>query len=174
MAVRAYKCLRPGRVGPFSGYRWPVGVWVEGSENTALCLRGVHACRTADLPYWLTQELWEIELDGEVRHEHRKLVAGRGRIETRIEAWTPGSAARFAEACAVRTEQRAARATGEQEGRLVELAADAAANASKGEAALLGFIAARAAEVDAGVDGYMEERQAQARWLASELGLDGA
>jgi hypothetical protein len=172
--VHAYKCLRPGRIGPFSGYRWPVGVWVEGGENAALCLRGIHACRAEDLPYWLTQELWEVELDGDVRPEQRKLVADRGRIERRIEAWTPTSAARFAEACAARTEQRATRATGEQAGRLAELAGDAAANAAKGEAALLGFIAARAAEVDAGMDGYSEERKAQARWLASELGLDAA
>jgi hypothetical protein len=173
-AVRAYKCLRPGRIGPFSGYRWPVGVWVEGGENAALCLRGIHACRAEDLPYWLTQELWEVELDGDVRHEQRKLVADRGRIERRIEAWTPTSAAGFAEACAARTEQRATRAMGEQAGRLAELAGDAAANAAKGEPALLGFIAARAAEVDAGMDGYAEERKAQARWLASELGLDAA
>jgi len=172
--VRAYKCLRPGRIGPFSGYRWPVGVWVEGGGNAALCLRGIHACRTEDLPYWLTQELWEIELDGDVRREHRKLVANRGRIERRIEAWTPAAAAGFAEGCAARTEQRATQARGEQAGRLAELAADAAANAAKGEAALLGFIAARAAELDAGTEGYADERRAQANWLASELGLDAA
>jgi hypothetical protein len=172
-AVRAYKCLRPGRIGPFSGFSWPVGAWVE-AEDSELCLRGIHACRTEDLPYWLTEELWEIELDGEVERQPRKLVAGRGRLVHRIETWTPAVAGRFAEACAVRTEERAARTTGEHSGRLAELAGDAAANSARGESVLLGFIAARAAEVDAGVDGYAEERRAQARWLASELGLGAA
>lgn len=169
--MRAYKCLRPGRVGPFSGHSWPVGEWVEG-EDPALCVRGVHACRTDDLPHWLTQELWEVELDGEVREEPRKLVADRGRLVRRIEGWTTASAASFAEACAARAQERAERATGERAERLAELAGDAAANAAKGQAALVGYIVARAAEVDGGVDGYAEERRAQAHWLASELGLD--
>jgi hypothetical protein len=172
-AVLAYKCLRPGRIGPFSGFGWPVGAWVE-AEDSELCLRGIHACRPEDLPYWLTEELWEIELDGDVEHQPRKLVAGRGRLVQRVESWTPAVAVRFAAACAARTEERARRATGEHAERLAELAGDAAANAAKGESVLLGFIAARAAEVDAGVDGYAEERKAQARWLASGLGLDAA
>ena len=58
----AYKFLRSGRIGPFSGYRWPEpGAWVDAS-GTDPCRRGVHACRTADLPWWLADELWEIEL----------------------------------------------------------------------------------------------------------------
>ena len=169
--VLAYNCLRPGRLGPFSGFGWPAGNWVE-AEESELCLSGIHACRTEDLPYWLTEELWEIELEGEVERRQRKLVARRGRLLRQVESWTPAAATRFAEECAARTEKRAARATGEHAGRVAELAGDAAANAAKGESVLLGFIAARAAEVDAGVDGYAEERRAQARWLASELGLD--
>jgi len=168
--MRAYKCLRPGRVGPFSGYSWPVGEWVEG-DQAVLCLQGVHACRTADLPYWLTQELWEIELEGAVLQEQRKLVAERGRLIRQVERWTPQAAARFAEACATRARERAA---GGRSERLEQLAADAAANAAKGHAAVVGYIAARAAELDGGVDGYAEERTAQARWLAAELGLDAA
>jgi hypothetical protein len=171
--MRAYKFLRPGRVGPFSGHSWPIGEWVE-SGDAMLCVRGVHACRVEDLPYWLMQELWEIELDGEVREGRRKLVAERGRLGRRIEAWTPATAAGFAEACAVRARERAELATGEHAGRLAELAGDAAANAAKGETTLVGYIVARAAEVDAGVDGYAGERETQARWLASELGLDPA
>jgi hypothetical protein len=169
--VRAYKCLRPGRVAPFSGYSWEIGEWVEG-DGAMLCMQGVHACRTTDLPYWLTQELWEIELEGEVREERRKLVADRGRLVQGVEEWTPAAAVSFAEACAARAQERAERATGEPAGRLGELAGDAAANAAKGEAALVGYIAARSAEVDGGVDGYMAERLAQARWLAAELRLD--
>ncbi len=169
--MRAYKCLRPGRVGPFSGYSWPLGEWVEG-DGAVLCMQGVHACRTSDLPYWLTQELWEIELDGHVRQEHRKLVAERGCLVQRVEGWNDASAASFAEDCAARAKERAERAAGEGAALLGELATDAAANAAKGEAVLVGYITARSAEVDGGVDGYMQERLAQARWLAAELRLD--
>jgi hypothetical protein len=168
--MRVYKCLRPGHIGPFSGYSWPIGEWVE-ADGAMLCMQGIHACRTMDLPFWLTQELWEIELEGQVRRESRKLVADRGRLVQRIEGWNGASALRFAEDCAARAEERAERATGDL-GLLGELAGDAAANAAKGEAALVGYIAARSAEVDGGIDGYMEERLAQARWLAAQLRLD--
>jgi hypothetical protein len=169
--VKAYKCLRPGRVGPFSGYSWPLDEWVEG-ENAMLCVRGVHACRVEHLPYWLMHELWEIELDGEVRHERRKLVADRGQLGGRIEDWTLAAAAGFSEACVLRARERAEHADGEHGEQLAQLAADAAANAAKGNAALVGYIVARAAEIDGGVDWYGAERESQARWLASELGLD--
>jgi hypothetical protein len=169
--VQAYKCLRPGRIAPFSGYSWPIGEWVDGGD-AALCIRGVHACRTEDLPYWLTQELWEIELEGGVRRERRKLVAERGRLVRRIEGWTPAAAAGFAEACAARAQERAERATGEHAERLAELARDAATNTGRGKVALVGYIAARVAEIDDGVAGYVEERRAQAGWFASELALD--
>jgi hypothetical protein len=137
-----------------------------------LCMRGIHACRTRDLPYWLTQELWEIELEGQVQQERRKLVADRGRLIQRVEAWNGVSAVSFAEDCASRAKEMAERANGDDTALLGELAGDAAANAAKGEAALVGYIAARSAELDGGVDGYMKERLAQARWLAAELGLD--
>jgi hypothetical protein len=169
--MRAYKCLRPGRVGPFSDYCWPIGEWVE-ADAAMLCMQGVHACRTTDLPYWLTQELWEIELEGQVRQESRKLVADRGRLAQRLEDWNGESAMGFAEDCAARAKDRAERATGDDAALLGELAGDAAANAAKGEAALVGYIAARSAEVDGDVDGYMQERLAQARWLAAHLRLD--
>ena len=168
--VRAYKCLRPGRIGPFSGFSWPVGEWVDAG-GAILCVQGVHACRTTDLPYWLTQELWEIELEGEVRRESRKLVADRGRLVQRVEAWDGASALSFGEDCSARARERAGQATGDNAAVLGEFAGDATANAAKGEAALVGYIAARSAEVDAGVEGYMEERRAQARWLAAELAL---
>ena len=64
----AYKFLRSGRIGPFSAFRWPEpGVWVHAQRDLVACQRGIHACRPSDLPWWLADELWEIELDGDVR-----------------------------------------------------------------------------------------------------------
>jgi hypothetical protein len=164
--VQAYKFLRPGRIAPFSGFAWPEGEWVDGG-GAELCVRGVHACRTAHLPYWIGRELWEIELAGAVREEPRKLVAERGRLVRRIDAWDTGAGRRFAEACAGRVRERADAGTGE----LPAYEEDAAANATKGEVAVVGYIAARAAEVAGGVDAYIAERDAQAAWLARELEL---
>jgi hypothetical protein len=168
--MRAYKFLRPGRVGPFSGFEWPAGEWVEAGGGE-LCVRGIHACRLEDLPYWITRELWEIELDGAVHEEARKLVAERGRLVRRVEGWDSDAGRRFAEACAERARERADAAAGRRAAGIAGYAGDAAANASKGKVAVVGYIAARAAELDAGVDGYAAERAAQADWLAADLGL---
>jgi len=106
--VIAYKFLRAGRIGPFSEFRWPgSGVWVRAEGEPASCRTGVHACRVDDLPWWLGEELWEIELDGEVEvHEH-KIVAPAGRLRSRVDAWTPDCAAEYGEACAWRTRDSA-------------------------------------------------------------------
>ena len=107
----AYKFLRAGRTGPFSGFEWPQpGVWVRTSSPTIPCTRGVHACRTRDLPWWLGEELWEIELAGEVQVDEHKLVAAAGRLCARIDGWTPACAQEYAEACAWRARDRAVEA----------------------------------------------------------------
>src|SRR5262249_3229698 len=90
--TRAYKFLRPGGVAPFTSYAWPLpqgeepGAWVE-VETVEPCRRGVHACTRDDLPYWFQDELWEVELDGEVQRVGHKLAARRGRLVRRVDAW---------------------------------------------------------------------------------------
>jgi hypothetical protein len=109
--MMAYKFLRSVRTGPFSGFRWPEpGQWVRASGDLARCRVGVHACRTPDLPWWLADELWEIELDGAAHADERKLVAPAGRLLTRVEEWTPECAQEYANACAWRARDRAVQA----------------------------------------------------------------
>jgi hypothetical protein len=109
--VIAYKFLRSGRIGPFSGFQWPdPGVWVREPQDLAACKRGVHACRPSDLPWWVADELWEIELDGQVQTDAHKIVAPAGRLRSHIEAWTPACAQEYADACAWRAHERAAQA----------------------------------------------------------------
>ena len=62
--MKAYKFLRAGRVGAFSGEAWPEDGIIEVDGPLEECRNGVHACRADDLPYWLDDELWEVELDG--------------------------------------------------------------------------------------------------------------
>ena len=107
----AYKFLRAGRVGPFSHFHWPqAGVWVQAPADVTVCGSGIHACRTQDLPWWLSDELWQVELAGEVRLEEHKLVAGAGRLRARVESWTPACAQEYADACAWRARERAVQA----------------------------------------------------------------
>jgi hypothetical protein len=104
--VLAYKFLQDGAVGPFSGFSWPEpaanepGEWVSVVEPVAPCGPGIHACRTRDLPYWLNDELWEVELGGTVVEERRGLVAERGRLLRRLDRW-PAAAVELARVCSL-------------------------------------------------------------------------
>ena len=105
--MRAYKFTRPGAVGLLTGFAWPQpaggspGPWVEAGEAEP-CRAGIHACRPAQLPFWVAEELWVIELDGEVVESTGKLVARRGRLVELVEAWTAGGAVAFGTDCALR------------------------------------------------------------------------
>jgi hypothetical protein len=98
----AYKFLRAGRIGPFSGFEWPARAWVRADHETHACRYGIHACRTQDLPWWLADELWEVELDGPIRIAEHKIIAPAGRLLSRIDRWTSACAQEYGEACAWR------------------------------------------------------------------------
>ncbi|HVF79267.1 MAG TPA: hypothetical protein VNA28_13300 [Solirubrobacteraceae bacterium] len=109
--VIAYKFLRDGQVGPFSGVPWPpAGEWLQATEVgdcARACLGRVHACRVEDLPEWMDHELWRVELDGHVTVDCGKLIADRGRLVERVEVWDAALMAAFAEACALRARDAA-------------------------------------------------------------------
>lgn len=112
--MRAYKFLRAGAVAPFSGHPWPVpadgpGEWVHAAGPVVQCGDGVHACRVRDLPYWLDQELWEVELGGEVSIARHQLVASRGRLVARVGAWSVDTAWELAADCTRRATELAVR-----------------------------------------------------------------
>jgi hypothetical protein len=174
----AYKFLSRGAVGPFSGFRWPTpeggaaGAWVEAAPAD-----GVHACRPSDLPYWIDEELWIAELSGDVRVTHHQVVASRGRLLARVEAWDELARA-FAIDCSatLRARVESALALG---GTAAELAAllggyssDAEAFAESGNTAAAAFAAARASAVLAGdPGGFTAERKRQAAWIEHALAL---
>ncbi|MFA1549448.1 hypothetical protein [Actinomadura chokoriensis] len=102
-----WKFLRAGTVSPFTGHVWEPGTWYT-AERTEPCSAGFHACRTADLPYWLGEELWSIELASPVAELPHKVVAPSARLRHRATEWTPSAAAEFALACVGRTAVHAA------------------------------------------------------------------
>jgi hypothetical protein len=106
--VIAYKFLCDGRVGPFSGVRWPqAGEWLHASGGRRACEGRIHACRLEDLADWMDSELWRVELDGDVAVDCGKLVADRGRLVERVAIWDAALMAQFAEACALRARDAA-------------------------------------------------------------------
>jgi len=168
--VIAYKFLGEGGTARFSRFTWPLpgagryGEWVDA--HPSVCATGIHACRTADLPYWIDAQLWRIELDGDIVEGTRKVVAERGRLVDRVEAWDTDAKHGFGRACATRADALA--------GSLPALRAyadDAAVFAEAGNPAVAGFVAARLAELTGGVESYESERDAQVRWLAENLAL---
>ncbi|HET9738388.1 MAG TPA: hypothetical protein VFP78_09720 [Solirubrobacteraceae bacterium] len=163
----AYKFLRPDGTSVFTRFTWPLpddgpGPWVDAGVDP--CRSGIHACRRADLPLWLGRSLYEIELEGEVREEATKVVAPRGRLLRRIDAWDEATRDEYTRMCADRAHELA---------RAADLAGwDAVVEPSVPEGpALLGFVAARIAEKISGADAYHAERRHQADWLADRLGL---
>jgi hypothetical protein len=165
--VRAYKFLRRDATGVFTGYRWPLpngspGAWVDAEVDP--CRSGIHACRPHHLPLWLGHALWVVELEGEIVDEQAKLVAARGRLVERVDAWDEQAYADYTRMCADRAHELA---------HAHDLEAwDAVVEPSIPEGgALLGFIAARIAEVIDGEDGYHRERGLQADWLVERLQL---
>ncbi|MGH9035676.1 MAG: hypothetical protein ACRD0O_07910, partial [Acidimicrobiia bacterium] len=113
MTTRAYKFTRAGGVGLFSRFAWPrpvgdrPGEWVDAGVAVP-CRAGIHACRPGELPYWVSDELWVIELDGDVVESGGKLVSRRGRLLQLVEVWSTGGAMAFASDCARRAAELAA------------------------------------------------------------------
>jgi hypothetical protein len=164
--VIAYKFLRDDGTGVFTRFAWPLpedggpGEWVHAPIVT--CHSGIHACRVSDLPLWLGRELYEIELADRIVEERTKVVASRGRLVRRIDAWDDATRAAYARDCADRAHGLAAGMPD------WEMAVEPAA---AGGPASIGFIAARIAEARDGIEAYRAERARQVEWLARRLGL---
>jgi hypothetical protein len=105
--VLAYKFLARDGCSVFTGTPWAApppdepGPWV-GTGAVRPCREGIHATTASHLAYWLHDELWSIELDGDVRSARHKVVGLRGRLVHRYGDW-PEVSRRLNEACAWRT-----------------------------------------------------------------------
>ena len=168
--MKGYKFLRRDGTGVFTRHAWPLpedgapGAWVEAP--LVPCRSGIHACRLADLPLWLGRELYEIELDGEIEEERTKVVASRGRLLRRIDAWDDAARDAYTRDCA----DRAHALVREAGPAFAEWDTVIEPSTAEGPA-LLGFVAARIAVVRDGVEAYHAERARQVRWLTARLGL---
>jgi hypothetical protein len=167
--VIVYKFLAAGATGRFSARRWPApGTWLEVAGPLEACTNGIHACRADALACWLDDELWSVELGGEVVEEPTVLIARRGRLVEQVDRW-PDVAPALGEACAGRARALADRLP--DDARIAELAGDAAEPASSAREALLATYAAAVAAELAEPGGFDVERQWQSQCLALLLDL---
>lgn len=173
----AYKVLTNGR-SAFSGTSWPLpagdgpGAWVSASGPLQPYVNGVHACSIDQLPQWLGDQLWRIELDGEVMRTDAALVALRGRLLAPVREWDASARMRFTGACAARAQRFAVATRSAQQ--LIEAIERLA---ERGLAGPVGYWTAVLAgeSITGRRDGadydaaFTHERAAQAQWLDSEL-----
>lgn len=181
----AYKFLALGAVGRFSGFVWPRPdtrhyQWVT-TDRVELCNSGIHACRLQDLPFWLDDELWLIELDGDVVQEDGVVVANRARLLEHVSAWSHDAAREFARSCSLRARELATQATRDASPRAHAIDTIAAtceihANASPAEPAYMSWVAFTGyglrmiGDLREG-DGGAGEGRVQADWLAQRVEL---
>lgn len=191
--MNAYKFLAEGAVAPFTSFRWPrPGLWVGAPAGRADAW--VHACRTRDLPYWLDDELWRIQLDDPVRKTRYQVASPRARLVARIAEWNPAFGIEYGRACVLRARdlalphlppplrdalaglddvpaiaaavQRAGSAS-----RAAEYLGDASSALRFGPAPVSYIACTLASTTGGGLAAFEAERAWQARWLAERLGL---
>jgi hypothetical protein len=183
--VIAYKFLVTGAVGPISGVAWPqpaegrAGAWLEADGPVAQCRRGIHACLVEHLAYWLHEELWRVELDGEAVPGLDCLIAPRGRLVEKVHAWSEQNGARrFAAAVRDHAAQAVSGLPAAQRTPLLGYIADSSWHvdhgvpASPALAALCASVgAARILPPEAQEDAYRRERAWQSAWIVKEMRL---
>jgi len=101
-----------------------------------VCAEGIHACDTGDLAYWLSEELWVIDLEEPVVRGEHKVAAARGRLVAQVQGWDEVTAGDFALACLSRVVGHAAAelqmaGLSVQAGRLAAVPADALAETAR-------------------------------------------
>lgn len=178
----AYKFLRADGAALFSGYTWvrpaggAPGDWIEAAGGPLVaCRNGVHAAALDDLAYWIGDELWQVELDGETLQGPQCLVARRGRLLRRVDTWDPDGALEFGRRCEARVTAHLAQTRKPVSARAHAYARECSAFVAAGDGAVAAYAAALARAALAGEpdaeSAYCEERREQSRLLAALLGL---
>lgn len=179
----AYKFLDLHGRGRFTRTPWPMphgekpGAWVDAGGPVVPCVRGVHALRAKHMPFWLDQQLWEIELAGSLVETDSLLVAERGRLARRVDAWNDDAWKALCEFCRERTAAHLARVEVHVPSELERarfFVREVDAFIALGALPTAVYVAAVAAHVgspDTPELAYRAERNEQARFLTAQLGI---
>ena len=108
----AYRFLAKGGLGAVNQFLWPLpegsmpGAWIgPQADSTTL---GVYAQQLSDLPYWVHDELYRVELRGSVQTLSLGVLASEMRLVERVSGWNESLRRDFGEACVERLRQGAA------------------------------------------------------------------
>lgn len=174
-----YKFTRRGGRALFNDFAWPLpaagraGDWVEVSGPLQPCRHGLHVCRREDLPYWLHDELWQVEIAGTSLPAHDGQVVGRARLVRPVEAW-PDVQRTFASQCLARAEALRARAP--KDARLEAYLGAAAHCVQSGNLLVTAYASALAftclAPPEQADAAFRAERRQQAQLLSAALRLE--
>lgn len=179
----AYKFLAESGIGRFSERAWPLpqadgpGEWVSVAPPVSPCIRGIHATRASHLAYWLDNQLWQIELAGELVETESAVVAERGRLVRRIEQWNEAAWSALCAFCTERTNamfERVQRDAPSELQRARFLVSEVDSFVKMGAYPTAVYVAAVAAHVASELEpeaAYRAERAAQAAFLVAHLGL---
>jgi len=81
---------------------YPLGEWMPKIEKLELCSAGYHYVTESQLLDWLSDELYEVEVRGDVLHGDNKNCAQEMRLVRHVEIWNDKTARLFAADCAER------------------------------------------------------------------------
>ena len=108
--MKYYKFLTEDNRGEYSGYDYTPylpkgsepGEWLPeiSIENLKECADGYHACKPAQLLYWINAQLYEVELSGKIIDSDSKSYAQRMRFVRKVETWNEKTAQQFNIWCA--------------------------------------------------------------------------
>jgi hypothetical protein len=183
--VTAYKFLATGAIAPVSRVRWPTpvggspGAWLEAAAPVEMCRSGMHVCGPDQLSHWLHEELWQVELGGELTAGVDCVIAPRARLLQKVTAWSDeGGAQRFAVAVRDHAAELVATRPQEERTRLLEYVGDSTWHVEKALlespalAALCAAVAvAKIAAPEEQEAAYRRERAWQSAWIVGAMGL---
>lgn len=168
--MKAYKFLRPGAVSPITRWRWPAkGEWALAHATPQACRAGIHACRGEDLAHWICEELWEIELEGEITTVVDGVAGSRARLVRRVDAWEREQGA-FRAFCVERARELFGALSGDLT-RAQLFLSSTENGAAKGYTAWCAYAAASVAG-ELGTDrsdAYRAERAVQSAWIVRHV-----
>jgi hypothetical protein len=112
--VEHYVFLRADGRTSLDDVLWPApdngepGAWLD--HESGVPAGSIRACPPEELVWWLDDELWAADLEGDLRREGHAVLGSRARLLSRVETWTSQAADELVEACALRVRDVAAAA----------------------------------------------------------------
>ena len=101
--MKYYKSTQKDRFGTHTYFQYPeINTWTAPVEGELIaCENGYHFCTIEQLPRWLSEEIYEIEVDEEILECKNKSVARSIRLTKKLN-WNEKTQRLFAADCAER------------------------------------------------------------------------